>query len=682
MFRSVVSGAQSCGSAARVQSGFRPGLFLSWLFLIVLSTTVGAQTALTPGGTGTASSPYIISQLGHLVWMQEEVDSSAGKYYVLANAIDASDTANWNDDQETTTLEGFHPIGTTHNSFKGNFNGNGYAISSLTVNRPDSDYVGLFGYIGQGGRVRNLAVKSGSFTGRGQVGGLAGYNAHGTIENCFSSSKVTGSTYAAGGLVGANGGNIQNCYATGAVTGVENVGGLAGWNNSDGGIRYCYATGAVSGTAKVGGFTGGGTDGTIVLCFWDMDTTGQDYTADSHSCYGWTTAEMKLQSTYVGWDFENVWSIGSSYPTLQAPRMKLDLLVLGPGVVTGTGGTYPVGTQVTLTATPNANCRFVGWTGDVAEASRGANPLVVTMNRDKAIRAQFTSDLYAYRYKVKPVNCTVTGGVDGSYILVGQAVTVSGTSAASSLKIVKEKTLKTAAPATHLLDDAAISTLTISGDFGAFYSEAAIGGLTAGGAVKSITTKAAVERIEAQSVGTVRVTGQADSSKNQTALLTILTPGTDRKMTVALNGVVLRELVTAQEVGKVTVASKVWQYLDTKVKTYSQGGVGGVGNESFQMQVLSLDALSVKPVTFGGQARGGNIGTSGKPERMVIGVSDDRVQTIAGRNVSVYMTVGGGHGAINKIAAEATLEGKAWVTKVGKITAGTSKLNFSVVAPV
>ena len=681
MVRSVVSGVQGCGFAARVQLGGRVGLLLS--FLVALSSLAAAQTALTPKGAGTEASPYIISELGNLVWMQEKVESSVGKHYVLANAIDASATSTWNDDEtETDTLEGFYPIGTVHYPFRGEFDGNGYAISSLTVNRPDSNYVGLFGWIGKGGRVRNLGVKSGTLTGLGQVGGLAGYNAHGTIENCYASSKVTGTTYAAGGLVGANGGNIRNCYATGAVTGVENVGGLAGWNNSDGGIRYCYATGAVSGTTHVGGFTGGGTDGTIVLCFWDTDTTGQDYTADSHSCFGRTTTEMKTQSTYVGWDFENVWTISSSYPTLRAPLLSLDVLVLGPGTLTGTGGNYAVGTQVTLTATPNAGCRFVGWTGDVSDAAKGTNPLVVTMNRDKAIRAQFTSDLYAYRYKVKPVNCAVTGGVEGDYVLAGQALTVTGTSAASSLKIVKEKVLKTAVPATHLVDDAAISTLTISGDFGAFYSDAAIGTWTAGGAVKSITTKAAVERIEAQSVGTIRITGQADSSRNQTALLTILTPGSDQKMSVALNGVVLKELVTAQEVGKMTIASKVWQYLDTKVKTYSLGGIGGVGNDSYQMQVFSLDALSVKPVTFGSQARGGNIGTSGKPERMVIHVSSDRVQTIAGQNISFYITVGGGNGVINKIAAGATLEGKAWVSKVGKATAGTSKANFAVVTPI
>jgi DNA-binding beta-propeller fold protein YncE len=51
------------------------------------------------------------------------------------------------------------------------------------------------------------------------------------------------------------------------------------------------------------------------------------------------------------------------------------------------GGTYPVATIVTLTATPaNASWKFTGWSGD---ASGSANPLQVVMDEDKSIHAQF-----------------------------------------------------------------------------------------------------------------------------------------------------------------------------------------------------------------------------------------------------------------------------------------------------
>ena len=52
------------------------------------------------------------------------------------------------------------------------------------------------------------------------------------------------------------------------------------------------------------------------------------------------------------------------------------------------GGTYPVATIVTLTATPaNASWKFTGWSGD---ASGSANPLEIVMDEDKSIHAQFS----------------------------------------------------------------------------------------------------------------------------------------------------------------------------------------------------------------------------------------------------------------------------------------------------
>ena len=61
----------------------------------------------------------------------------------------------------------------------------------------------------------------------------------------------------------------------------------------------------------------------------------------------------------------------------------------GQGTVTLSppGGTYPIATIVTLTATPaNASWKFNGWTGD---ASGSANPLQVVMDENKSIHALF-----------------------------------------------------------------------------------------------------------------------------------------------------------------------------------------------------------------------------------------------------------------------------------------------------
>jgi hypothetical protein len=51
------------------------------------------------------------------------------------------------------------------------------------------------------------------------------------------------------------------------------------------------------------------------------------------------------------------------------------------------GGTYPVGTTVTISASPDAAHRFSGWSGD---ASGTASPVAITLDRAKSVQAIFT----------------------------------------------------------------------------------------------------------------------------------------------------------------------------------------------------------------------------------------------------------------------------------------------------
>jgi hypothetical protein len=186
-------------------------------------------------------------------------------------------------------IQGFDPIGTIYPyaPFTGVFDGNGKKITNLFIYRYDDIDVGLFGYIGQPGEVKNLVLENenvvgfykvgglvgecgfnckilnsstgGSvmaFSGR-SIGGLVGINS-GYINESFSTATVDvpdayGST---GGLVGDNAvnGRITNCYARGDVNGAWGTGGLTGWN--DGIIKNCYATGNVTGTSRVGGLVG------------------------------------------------------------------------------------------------------------------------------------------------------------------------------------------------------------------------------------------------------------------------------------------------------------------------------------------------------------------------------------------------------------------------------------------
>ena len=181
--------------------------------------------------------------------------------YALGADIDATSTGGFGQD--------FEPIFTAGGSpFSGTFDGLGHTINNLTVNRPATAFVGLFGTTGTGSNIRNVGLVGGSMSGSSQVGGLVGSNSGGTISNSYATGSVRGSGDAVGGLVGLNiGGAISNSYATGSVVGSSGVGGLVGGTTSSssttgsglvgGRISNSFATGSVSGSGgDVGGLVG------------------------------------------------------------------------------------------------------------------------------------------------------------------------------------------------------------------------------------------------------------------------------------------------------------------------------------------------------------------------------------------------------------------------------------------
>jgi len=274
-------------------------------FILVLSGQVFADG--TPAeGAGTENDPYQIETLDNLLWLSTTEAVWDSCYFLQTADIDASDTESWNEGA------GFSPIGlSNHNSFKGAYNGGDHIIYNLYINRPDDDFIGLFGST-DGAAFENLGIEdvniagfhntgslvgccvrssiyachangnvtgdswvgglvgglqvgtmfrssygSGSVTGNDQVGGLVGYTWLSTIRKSFATCSVNGGNRA-GGLLGSNNSSttISECYATGNVTGYDDVGGLVG-NNSTSNINDSYASGNVNGEYRVGGFVGG-----------------------------------------------------------------------------------------------------------------------------------------------------------------------------------------------------------------------------------------------------------------------------------------------------------------------------------------------------------------------------------------------------------------------------------------
>jgi len=209
--------------------------------------------------TFTISTADELAGLAFIVWVVR--DDFEGKTVRLVNNIDLAAYKNW------------VPIGIDFNyessfacSFSGTFDGGGYVVSNLTINRPKLSVQGLFGGI-RGGTVKNLGVEGVDIQGGITVGGLAGKISGGSrVEFCYSTGVVRASgggpnrmTDNVGGLVGYVGdtSSIANCYSTAAVSGVySGIGGIAGDVTKRSSVINSYYAGTVSGGDHAGGVVG------------------------------------------------------------------------------------------------------------------------------------------------------------------------------------------------------------------------------------------------------------------------------------------------------------------------------------------------------------------------------------------------------------------------------------------
>ena len=251
---------------------------------------------------------YEIHNQGQLRWFADQVNNN-GKTDINARLMnDITINSKVLDDKgelisDTGNLKSWTPIGKNGNSFKGEFDGNSHTIRGLYFNDTNTGYVGLFGFVGKGGTVKNVTLADSYVSGSWYVGGICGQNYGGTVEGCRNTGRVygtmqfvggvcgynegtlqkscnTGIVYGyqnVGGVCGYNKGTLQECYNTGTVTGTENVGGVCG-KNDESTLQECYNSGTVSGTTKVGGVCGQNYSGTVRNCYY-LDTSAT--TADS-----------------------------------------------------------------------------------------------------------------------------------------------------------------------------------------------------------------------------------------------------------------------------------------------------------------------------------------------------------------------------------------------------------------
>ncbi len=220
--------------------------------LIVLLSLIMTAVAIPIG-----SAPVYASGNPVEIWTAEDlynVRNDLEGSYILMNDIDlGGEDGPYGGSFDNG--KGWDPIGKVITPFTGIFNGNGHNINGLYIDRPDEDYVGLFGCV-LGVNIHNLGVENANVNGKNAVGGIVGYQFSSNMSNSYLTGDVSGIGYV-GGLIGYNeGSSVSNAYFEGGVScGDRYVGGITGAQRN-GSIGGSYSTGTVSGEGYVGGLVG------------------------------------------------------------------------------------------------------------------------------------------------------------------------------------------------------------------------------------------------------------------------------------------------------------------------------------------------------------------------------------------------------------------------------------------
>jgi hypothetical protein len=266
--------------------------------------------------------------------------------------LNLSSSASVSGAQDVGGLIGYMEEGTLTSSFAtgpvtggihqntGGLIGDVYEVDLITLSYATGDVVGTSTDIGGfAGDIMDTTVTysyaTGDVSSGEKMGGFVGDVDGALISYSYSTGNVTGDgdSFAVGGFAGDTEDGISNSrtvisnsYATGSVTagGGEDGGFIGEASYTD--LINVYSSGSVDTSGAANGGTLGSDDGnnTYSAVYWDRDTAGLSSDCDDIGCSNIdskSTSEMKVLSTYVGWDFITIWGlnplINSGYPFLR-----------------------------------------------------------------------------------------------------------------------------------------------------------------------------------------------------------------------------------------------------------------------------------------------------------------------------------------------------------------------------
>ena len=280
-----------------------------------------------------------------------------GDGYIIKNMrIDIDDrnvTAGLFGTVESSTLKNIGIVDSEINITGGSFRVGGLAGSALGRQKIDNcfsgvniiadhsngvtSYIGgIVGWIGSlmdfaqitncynSGNINTVGYTDGTILGSGYIGGIVGSSSSAYIDMCYNTGSIQG-----GGRVGGIAGNtnspsIYNSFNTGEIIGGGNIGGITGYNYGD--INSCYNVGTVTklnSADSFGGITGYASWGGITKSYY-LDNVSKEIgyaIGNRGNATQLTASQMQQQSSFVGFDFDNVWaispSINNGYPSLR-----------------------------------------------------------------------------------------------------------------------------------------------------------------------------------------------------------------------------------------------------------------------------------------------------------------------------------------------------------------------------
>ena len=301
---------------------------------------------LTFGICSVASAQDDIPEGYTPVYTAEDLDNIrnnlSGKY-ILMNDIDLS------------PYENREPIGTADAPFTGKFDGNGFEIINFLSEN------GFFANV-SGAIISNLGMYNcdiGCYIGMTNryKGGIADKAVNTIFENCYVTGNISGTTgngqlaiafkFYPGGLVGfSESVCFKNCYSDVdflleyTVMNPYAAGGLVG-QSKDSEFTCCYSTSNFdenfigTGNTKgmdiyTGGLIGESVSGNIFEnCFYsDNSDYAVGMTAETpEGMKALSEDELKNQDSYIGFDFDNIWSMEEKrYAVLDFEKIKQSLL--------------------------------------------------------------------------------------------------------------------------------------------------------------------------------------------------------------------------------------------------------------------------------------------------------------------------------------------------------------------